>query len=212
MTPQAYPPGAIFSRESERKAEEGRFRATARDLEQSLAAAMQDKDKAPDASQIAMAQDLAAQLREVEAVGRITVETDPNVLAAQPELDMLLESGDRVYVPRRPLTVKVNGEVLSPAALQFRSSKDARDYIAEAGGFTYNADKDRVFVVYPDGSAQPLQVNAWNHLAVMIPPGSSIVVPRDPKPFNFIDTARDLSQILSNLAVTGIFLDDIRSE
>ena len=101
---------------------------------------------------------------------------------------------------------------MSPAALQFRSGKDPSAYIDEAGGFTYNADKDRVFVVYPDGSAQPLQVNAWNHLAVMIPPGSSIVVPRDPKPFNFIDTARDVSQILSNLAITGIFLDNIRND
>ena len=211
LTEQAYPEGAIFSRESERKAEEARFRAAARDLERSLAVAM-DKETPPDATQIAMARDLAAELKNVEAVGRITVEADPGILSVEPELNILLEKGDRIYIPKRPLTVRVNGEVLSPANLQFRKNKEPRDYIMEAGGFTYNADDDRAFVLYPDGSAQPLQVSNWNHKAAFIPPGSTIVVPRDPKPFDFIQSAKDISQILSNLAVTGIFLDDIRDD
>ncbi len=211
LTEQAYPEGAIFSRESERKAEEGRFRAAARDLERSLAASMNKKDP-PDTTQIAMARDLASELKSVEAVGRITVEADPGKLSVEPELNILLERGDRIFIPKRPLTVRVNGEVLSPANLQFRKSKKPRDYIMEAGGFTYNADDDRAFVLYPDGSAQPLQVSNWNHSATQILPGSTIVVPRDPKPFDFIQSAKDISQILSNLAVTGIFLDDIRDD
>lgn len=210
LTKQAYPDGAIFSRESERRAEESRFRAASRDLERALAVAMEDEEKAPDAAQIAMARDLASELRAVEAVGRITIEADPGVLASQPELDILLQPGDRIFIPQRPLTVRVGGEVLSPAALQFRKDKDPRDYIAEAGSFTYHADKDRTFVLYPDGSAQPLLVNTWNHTATFIPPGSTIVVPRDPKPYSFIESARDITQILSNLAITGIFLDDLR--
>ncbi len=212
LTRQAYPDGATFSRESERRAEESRFRAASHDLERALAVAMEDEEKAPDAAQIGMARDLASELRQVEAVGRITVEADPGVLVTQPELDILLEPGDRVFIPRRPLTVRVNGEVLSPAALQFRKDKDPRDYIAQAGSYTYNADKGRVFVLFPDGSAQPLQVSDWNHTATFIPPGSTIVVPRDPKPYSFIESARDITQILSNLAITGIFLDDLRDD
>lgn len=212
ITDQAYPDGTIFSRESERKAEEERFRAAAREMERALATAMHKEKDAPDMTQIAMVQDLAAELRNVEAVGRITVEADPTVLEVQPELDILLEAGDRIYVPRRPLTVRVEGEVLSPAALQFRNGKNPRDYIAEAGGPSHFADQDRAFVLYPDGSAQPLFISAWNHKASMIPPGSTIVVPRDPKPFDFIESAKDVSQILSNLAVTGIFLSDIRDD
>lgn len=212
LTNQAYPDGAIFSREQERRAEESRFRAAARDLERSLAIAIErdDEDK-PSDQQIAMARSLATELREAEAVGRITVETDPAVLAANPALDMLLESGDRLYIPKRPLTVRVNGEVLSPASLQFRDKKKPLDYIHEAGGFTFHADKERTFVLYPDGSAQPLQVSAWNYKPVFIPPGSTIIVPRDPKPFDFIESAKDLSQIFSNLAITGIFIEDIRN-
>lgn len=212
LTMQAYPPGAVFSRKSAREAEEQRFRLAARDLERSLATALQDPDEKLDPKQISMAQDLAAALREVQAVGRITVESDPAVLEVEPELDLLLQTGDRLYIPERTLTVEVSGEVLSPARLQFRKEKEARDYIDEAGGFTRSADKSRTFVMYPDGSAQPLQPSFWSHMPLQIPPGATIIVPRDPKPFDFIETARDFSQILSNLAITGIFIDDIKDD
>jgi hypothetical protein len=189
-----------------------RFRASADDLERSLAAALQNEDNAPGPEQIASTRKLAAELRAVQAVGRITVEADPAVLAANPELDILLKEGDRLYMPKRPLTVRVRGEVLSPAALQFRTSRSARDYIRQAGGFTYFADKSRTFVVYPDGSAQPLAVDVWNHRPVKIPPGSTVIVPRDPKPFDFIDSAEKISQIIANLALTGIWIDDLQDD
>lgn len=210
VTPQGYPDGTIFSRESERKREEVRFRAQARDLEMKLASMLEENDdeKKPSDKEMGAAKDLIVQLKQADALGRITVESDPGVLEAKPDLDILLEPGDRIYIPKRPLTVRVAGEVLSPAALQFRTEKDPRDYIGEAGGYTYNADKDRTFVIYPDGSAQPLSVSAWNHSATLIPPGSTIVVPRDPKPFDFIDSAKDLTQIMANLATTAIFADE----
>ncbi|MCK5374080.1 MAG: SLBB domain-containing protein [Alphaproteobacteria bacterium] len=210
LTEQAYPTGAIFSRKSERRAEELRFRKAARNMELSLANAVKNDKNRPDATQIEMVRSLAQELTRIQAVGRITVETDPAVLSVKPELDMLLEHGDRLYVPKRPLSVRVTGEVLSPSALQFISDKAPLNYIHEAGSFTFHADKDRAFVLYPNGSAQPLQVNTWNHKPIFIPPGSTIVVPRDPAPFSFIDGAREIAQILSNLAVTAVFIDDIR--
>ncbi len=216
LTKQAYPKGAIFSRASERKAEESRFRSAARDLERSIAVAIEKGERenknGPNLQKISMAQELSAELRNVEAVGRITIESDPAVLSVAPELDILLESGDRLFIPKRPLTVRVSGEILSPASLQFRKNKSPLDYVHQAGGFTYDADKDRTFVLYPDGSAQPLQVSSWNHRATFIPPGSTIVVPRDPKPFDFVQSAKDISQILSNLAITGVFIDDISDD
>lgn len=209
LSEQAYPYGAIFSRESERRAEELRFKAQARDMERAIAAALEADDEKVNAAKLAEARALASELRGAQGAGRLTIEADPAILTARPELDLLLEAGDRLYVPKRGLSVRVNGEVLSPAGLQFREGKAPLDYIHEAGGFSFHADKERTFVLYPDGSAQPLQVSAWNYKPVMIPPGSTIVVPRDPKPFDFIQSAKDVSQILSNLAVTAIFLDDL---
>ncbi len=212
LTQDAYPDGAIFSRESERKAEEARFKAQAMSIRRAVSAAVAAEDKKIDAGKIAEARGLADELSLAEGVGRITVEADPAALKADPSLDMLLEPGDRIYIPKRSLSVRVSGEVLSPATLQFRESKDPLDYIHEAGGFAFGADKDRTFVLFPDGSAQPLKVSTWNHRADFIPPGSAIIVPRDPKPFDFIESAKDISQILSNLAVTAIFVDDVRDD
>ncbi len=209
LTRQAYPDGAIFSRESERKAEEMRFKSQARAIQRSIAQALESDDDKVNAGKIAEARALAAELEQAQALGRITVEVDPAVLTVEPELDMLLQQGDRIYVPKRSLTVRVNGEVLSPASLQFRESKKPLDYVHQAGGFTFHADKDRTFVLYPDGSAQPLEIGMWNYNPVFIPPGSTIVVPRDPEPFDFIESAKDISQILSNLAITAIFIDDV---
>jgi len=208
-TEQAYPEGAIFSRESERKAEENRFKAQAKAIKQAVASALRSDEQKVDAGKIAEARALADELSMAEGLGRITVEADPAVLKVSPELDMLLESGDRLYIPKRSLMVRVNGEVLSPASLQFRENKKPLEYIHEAGGFTFHADKDRTFVLYPNGSAQPLQVNAWNYNPIFVPPGSTIVIPRDPEPFDFIQNAKEVSQILSNLAVTAIFIDDV---
>lgn len=207
----SYADGTIFSRASERKQEEARYKAAARDLEMQLATSLrqQDKDKKPDITQINAAQGLITQLREAEAVGRITVEADPDVLSGDPEQDILLEAGDKIYIPRRPLNVRVGGEVLSPAALQFRKGKAAREYITGAGGPTYYADMDRAFVVYPDGSAQPLSVSAWKQSVTMVPPGSTIIVPRDPKPFDFLESAEKISTILANIALTGFYIDDL---
>lgn len=211
ISDHAYPSGAIFSRRAERVAEEARYRAQAQDLEMKLAAALsqQDRDKKPDMTQVSATQSLVAQLKSAQAVGRITVEADPAILAQDPEQDILLEAGDRIYIPKRPMTVRVAGEVQSPAALQFRRGKTPRDYIGEAGGTTYFADSDRAFVIQPDGSAKPLRVSSWNHAPTFVTPGSTIIVPRDPKPFNFMDGAERISQILANLAITGLYIDAI---
>lgn len=212
LTPEAYPDGTIFSREQERRAEEQRYRITATEIERSLATAMNREENKPNTTQVAMVRGLAEELRNAKTVGRITVEASPDKLLSYPELDILLETGDRIYIPKRPYNVRVRGEVLSPSNLQFRSGKAPRDYLMEAGGFTHFADKDRTFVIYPDGSAQPLQVSNWNYKPVMIPPGSTIIVPRDPKPFDFMETAKDISQIFGNLAITAVVIDDIQDD
>ncbi len=207
----AYAEGAILSRKSERHIEAQRYKSYARNLEVALANKMQS-DSPPNDGQIAMTRQLIDQLNKTETIGRITFEADPDILATHPEVNMLLERGDRIYIPKRPLTVRVSGEVLSPASLQFRSEKKAREYIYEAGGYTRNADKDRVFVVYPDGSAQPLYLGNWTHSVPFIPPGSSIIVPHDPKPFSFLESAKDITQIFTNLAVTGFLVSEIQDE
>ncbi len=205
LTPQAYSDGAVFTRVAERERQRARFRQTAAELDRRLAGALTEPER-PGQAEIDLAQDLADQLRAVEPTGRVVVEADPDMLRANPALDVVLQPGDTLYIPPREQSVTVTGEVLAPATLQFRSGKTVRDYVREAGGYTHDADRDRIYVVYPDGSAQPIAPSLWRFEAVHIPPGSTVVVPRDPAPFDFLAFSGNVATILGQIAVTAASL------
>jgi len=135
------------------------------------------------------------------------VTADPAILRVRPELDVLLEPGDSVFIPPRPSTVTVSGEVLNSGSFQYQTGLNVDDYIMLAGGITSGADDDRIFVVLPDGTARPIQEN-WLTFSnsTMVPPGSTIVVPRDLRPFDLTTFLRDATQISSQLAVTAASL------
>ena len=146
------------------------------------------------------------------ALGRISVTADPVILATRPELDVLLESGDTIYIPKRPSTVTVTGAVLSNGAFSYRPGLTVRDYIRYAGGESSSADDDLVFVVLPDGTSRPEGDSWWSFgNGHDIPPGSMVVVPRDPQPFNWMEFAINISDIVSKLATTAAALAVINS-
>ena len=151
-------------------------------------------------------QGYANQLDSVDSIGRIVTETDPTVLQVRPELDSVLEPGDRLYMPKRPNFVTVVGDVLNPGAQQFISGTTADEYIQQAGGFQRSADEARIFVVYPNGRAEQLAINIWNYKAVQLPPGSSLVVPKDPAPADIFTLVREGSSLIGQLAVTAASL------
>ncbi len=202
LTEEAYPAGTSFLRDSERKRERAWFDQQARDLERWMVQEV-EKGEAARSDVVGLARQLATQLRGVEPLGRIVVEADPQMLRRRPELDVLLEPDDRILIPKRPLTVTVTGEVLHPTAAQFVSGKTAEAYLREAGGASRNADDARIFLILPDGRAQPLSLSSWNHTVTAIPPGSAIVVPRDPKPFDLMEFSKNIGTILGQLAISA---------
>ncbi|MBV6631908.1 MAG: SLBB domain-containing protein [Alphaproteobacteria bacterium] len=202
LTNQAFAAGAVFTRAAARREERQPNQRAARELDQAVARLL-IREEEPDRDLVSMSQRLAEELRSAGALGRITVTADPDTLATRPDLDPLLRDGDAIFYPERDLTVRVAGEVLSPAALQFTSEKTPTDYLREAGGFTRLADKSRAFIVYPDGSARPLSISAWQYDPANVVPGSTIVAPRDPKPFDAVELTANIGNILSQIAVTA---------
>ncbi len=202
LTPDAYPAGAIFTRESARLAEEEGLRRDARELDRQLSQMLGGKNP-PDPARVDLVRRMADDLRHVQALGRISVEADPAALTARPELDMPLMPGDRIHIPKRPLTVTVSGEVLSPASLLFDPQKEPRDYLREAGGPTRFADEDRIFIIHPNGAAEPLHGSWTRHEAAAITPGAMIVVPRDAEPFEWLPLTQSITTILSQIAFSA---------
>jgi protein involved in polysaccharide export with SLBB domain len=204
LTEQAYPYGGVFTRKRVRAAQRAGLQRAARELNSALAVVAVQRNVNP--TSILALQGFAEQLKSAVSLGRVVTETDPTVLQVRPELDAVLEPGDRLYMPKRPNFVTVVGDVLNPGAMQFIAGTTADEYIRQAGGFQRSADEDRIFVVYPNGQAEPLAVNVWNFNPVQLPPGSSLVVPKDPAPLDLFTLVREGSSLISQLAVTAASL------
>jgi protein involved in polysaccharide export with SLBB domain len=145
-------------------------------------------------------------------LGRIVITADPAVLAVKPELDFILQPGDTLFVPKRPSTVTVVGEVLNPGAFQYKARLRYSDYVSMAGGATQSADSSRTFIVYPNGSSAPIDTDWFSFEGgANIPPGSTIVVPRDLRPFNWSTFLKDVTLIASQLAVTAASLSVLQT-
>jgi polysaccharide export outer membrane protein len=201
ITQQAYPYGAIFTRESVKRAEKAGFARAAQEL--NSAAAFTAVRQGAGAGAISAVRDIVAELTTAEPLGRMVMEADPTVLQVRPELDLVLEPGDTLFMPKRPNSVLVIGDVLNPGALQFVSGTTAEQYMTQAGGLQESADRDRLFLVYPNGIAQPISFNVWNYQSVQVPPGSTIVSPKNPAPLDMLRFATDLTSLLGQLAITA---------
>jgi protein involved in polysaccharide export with SLBB domain len=208
LTDEAYPLGAVFTRISAQQTEaQGNYREAV-ELQTGALTAGTTPNVNP--MLLTYIQTLEQQLLHQPALGRITVTADPTILAVKPELDTLLQPGDFIYIPKRPSTVSVSGEVLNPGSFQYRPDMSIQDYVDLAGGYTKTAEDDETFVIMPDGSARTISSGVLSFFGSdPIPPGSTIVVPPNPAPFNLMVFATQISQIFSQLAIAGASLSVI---
>ena len=120
--------------------------------------------------------------------GRIVIGTD---------LELLVEAGDRLLIPRRGGVVVVEGEVHNPGAMPYEPGKPIARYIAEAGGPTRSADVEAIHVVMPDGRAYAISEG-------LVPPsGAAIVVPKDPRVPDDLPIVRLLMTVLARVMRAG---------
>ena len=212
LTQQAYPYGAIFTRAGLRARQQEGFRRTATLLEQNMIQVASGQALAGLSGPLDLGgavqagRQLATSLRNTPALGRMVVEANPVVLASRPELDVLLEPGDLIFMPKRPGDVTVAGAVQNPGSVQFITGWKAGDYVRAAGGEQRFADGSRAFVVLPNGSSVPAGLGNWQFPGPPIPPGSMVVLPQDPTPFGFMAEFREIAQIASSVVVTGATL------
>jgi len=203
LTSTAYPAGTVFLRKSAAQVEEQGYKRAADEIQSQLVAGMAriGNDKITGEGFTAI-QGFIAQLRSQKGLGRIAMAADPSVLAANPQLDPLLEPGDVVFIPQRPSTITVLGEVMQPGSYSYQPGITVADYIKKAGGYAQFSNEDSTFIVQPDGEARRLETSWLDFDAAALPPGSSIVVPRDLAPLTARQIILDVTGIMSSLAVT----------
>jgi polysaccharide biosynthesis/export protein len=207
LTNVAYPYGTVFLRPSVAAVEKAGYQRVADEVQRQMLVGMarsggREQSAPPSGAAVSATEAFVAQLRDQQALGRMSVIADPSVLAAHPERDPILEPGDRIYIPQRPSTVTVLGDVMQPGSYQFNSSGNAQDYIDLAGGFGDNAEQDLAYVVYPDGTARRLDSSWLQFGSDGIPPGSVIFVPRQLFPTDWIALTTSIADVVKDLAIS----------
>jgi polysaccharide export outer membrane protein len=203
LTNVAYPYGTVFLRRSAAQIEREAYTRAANEVQNQLVVAMTrvGNDKIEPATFASM-QTFVTELRNQQALGRISITADPSVLASNPAQDPLLEPGDVVYIPQRPSTIAVMGQVLQPGSYPYKAGESLGDYVQRAGGYSSTADESQTLIVLPDGSARRVERSWLSFSENSLPPGSAIVVPRDVTPLDLRQTIIDVSQVLSQFAVS----------
>ena len=197
-TDQAYPYGGVYTRESVKEAALDARQESIRQLRLSILNMAARSEVETEG--VGSATELLTAIRTAPVSGRMVVEADLSALLLRPDLDPLIESGDAFYVPNVPTNVYVFGSVLNPGAVQFQSDKNAGEYLADAGGTALNADDSNIFIVFPNGSAQPVRSSYWRRSDFAIPPGSTIIVPTDLTPGISLEVASSVAGVIGGIA------------
>jgi protein involved in polysaccharide export with SLBB domain len=201
-TDQAYAEGIIFTREQVARQQKEAFLRTAEDLEKSMIDYVANSEKAVTEFTIQPVVNLISKLKKIEPVGRQVVDFNYLNLRTDPLSNFQLFDGDKLTVPDRPQSINLVGEVLNPTTLQFKPNQSIEEYIRLSGGLTSNADKNRIFIILPNGQSYPYKKRLFGGYSNILP-GSSIVISRDTRNFDTISLAKFVTPILADLATSA---------
>jgi protein involved in polysaccharide export with SLBB domain len=95
--------------------------------------------------------------------------------------NLQLMAGDELTIPRLLQTVKLTGAVQNPLAVSYKEDFTLKEYIAEAGGYTVNANRKKMYVTYANGVSNQIRKFLIFKKNPRIEPGSEIVIPSHPE-------------------------------
>ncbi len=115
--------------------------------------------------------------------------------------NILLRDQDLIVIPTKDLTVNVAGQVINPGLIPFENSKKLEYYIAEAGGYNYNAKKSKVHII-------KAKTGEWLRPGrkVSIEVGDTIFVPEKGE-IDWWELTRDLVAVGYQLATIYLVID-----
>ncbi|MCH5226911.1 MAG: SLBB domain-containing protein [Muribaculaceae bacterium] len=115
-------------------------------------------------------------LSKIDVSDRYNVGIDLEAALQNPgsTYDLVLQEGDRLYIPQLQSTVKIAGDVMFPNAVLYVPGKKLSYYVNQAGGYGTRAKKNKAFIVYMNGTVTKAKRNS------VIEPGCQIIVPSKP--------------------------------
>ncbi len=143
--------------------------------------------------------------------GKITVGVNLKEILSNPasQENLQLMAGDELSIPRLLQTVKLTGAVQNPLAVSYKEDYTLKEYIAEAGGFTANANRSKTYVTYANGISNQIRKFFIFKKNPRIEPGAEIFIPALPENAKKGLTAAEaigLTSSLVSVALTMITL------
>jgi protein involved in polysaccharide export with SLBB domain len=143
--------------------------------------------------------------------GTITVGVNLKEILSNPasQENLQLMAGDELSIPRLLQTVKLTGAVQNPLAVSYKEDYTLKEYIAEAGGFTVNANRSKTYVTYANGISNQIRKFFIFKKNPRIEPGAEIFIPALPENSKKGLTAAEaigLTSSLVSVALTMITL------
>jgi len=210
FTDQAYSYGAFFTRISVAEQQRLSFERSADYIEEAMANTLTSPSlQQASAEAFSALSALIQRLRDLDPPGRQVITADPLKLKTDPKLDFTLQDGDILIIPPRPTQVTVVGEVRNPSSLTFNSDLELEDYLVNVGGLKDSANRGGIFIMLPNGETKVASTLRRGRRSVTIIPGSTIVVPREAKPFEWLYLAATITPILSDVALAAASLSAI---
>ncbi len=202
-TEEAFFQGSIFLRTEVAKSQKQAFSRAADELENTIVDII-NKDTIDQITEFTLlpVSNLITRLREEKPLGRMVVNLDILSLKSDPVVNFYVQDGDELLVPKRPSSVSIVGEVLNTTSVGFNPNLTVDEYIALAGGLNDSADKNKIFVILPNGKSQLVRKSLFSSNKDILP-GSTIVISRDSRPFDAINLTQIITPILADLATSA---------
>ena len=138
----------------------------------------------------------AHMIRVQDGAGLVDIDLEAARANPGSAADLTLLPGDSIVVPEFNPIVMVEGAVVSPTAIRWIQGADLDYYVNSAGGFSSDADEDRVSVRYASGEIRTKKDRfLWFDSEPAPGPGSTVRVP-----FEDPDQRVDVSDLIANVA------------
>ena len=203
LTGNAFPNGAIFTREKLRHLEAQRLREAEERLQSDLVGVQLEGNDfgGQNAERTEQVQKLLEEVQDSKPLGRMVIDLAA-VVENRDYQPIRLQDGDTLTVPTIPQAVSVFGEVQFPTSHLHTEGLTVDDYLERSGGPTRQADEEMVYVVKADGSVILPEKSRWfGGRSQQLAPGDTIIVPIDVDRLNQLELWSNVSQIVYQMAL-----------
>ena len=195
FTDEAFPEGAIFTREEVARKEAERAQRFAEEIRQTFATRLLTEETV--SSGLAEVTQITAALDAFDGRGRLLVDL-PAAVAGDPLADVEVTDGDVLVIPKRNPSITVVGEVQYPGSHTYQPHYTVKDYLGLSAGLSTRADDKAMYIVRANGTVQTFKQSWWRFSdgATAVQPGDTIVVPVNTQYKESLASWREITQIV----------------